>query len=46
MTIAPITKHVKNTVEPIRKPRTIGINLEPAKARARPQTIAIIPINF
>jgi hypothetical protein len=39
-------KHIKNTPEPARKPITIGMNFEPAKARASPTTIAIIPMNF
>lgn len=41
-----MTKHVKNTPEPTRKPITIGMNFEPAKARASPTTNAIIPMNF
>lgn len=46
ITIAPMTKHAKNTPEPARKPITIGMNFEPAKARASPTTNAIIPMNF
>jgi len=46
ITTAPMMKHVKNTPEPTRKPIVIGMNFEPAKARASPTTIAIIPMNF
>lgn len=46
MTTAPRIEKATNIPNAIRKPKAIGMNLEPAKARARPLTIAMIPINF
>jgi len=46
MTTAPMRKHIKKTIEPRRKPSTIGMNLDPTKVRASPQAIAIMPTNF
>ena len=46
MTTAPIRKQKKNTPEPRSTPSTKGINLEPAKAKASPTTIEIMPMNF